>query len=469
MNCENFCENIRRSGRANRAIKNGPGAEFIYQPMGFEPSQYPGPIADHTDAARWLLNTIYFKRIMRNYDPEEFVNLHSRLLGMVMGDINHVRPVREELERRGFIECDHEWALDRKSLGYRLGPKLSGSEWHRYYSPNKRFLKRIEKFKAWVNDPTGLTHPVHHHLADWVRRVRLRDDLESIFDEIGAKEKDAEHKRISKEELARHQADTIHRGLIKATVCSYGRFHSNYSGLCRELRPLLSIDGEPLVEIDVVNSQPYFLGLLLFEIALSSRNCPNLLKLLFHREEDHSLFLPSLPQKEEKEKKRKETTRIAPYVSGLEGAGEDLKRFIETTAAGRFYESLLVDGQWTRDELKPRVFEIIFGHRGVMKISELTEIFQRTFPTVFDMLLELKAEKGYKWVGQELQRRESNVVIMGVCNRLRVEHPSVPVVTVHDSLMTTPGHVQLVAELLREEFARFPVLPQFRIKENPPT
>ena len=77
---------LTTSKKAKRA------SEFIYQPADFDPSKYPGIIADHPDAARWLLNTIYFKRVVRNYGIDEFVNLHSRLLGMVMGDINHVRP-----------------------------------------------------------------------------------------------------------------------------------------------------------------------------------------------------------------------------------------------------------------------------------------------------------------------------------------------------------------------------------------
>jgi hypothetical protein len=142
----------------------------------------------------------------------------------------------------------------------------------------------------------------------------------------------------------------------------------------------------------------------------------------------------------------------------------DLRQFAQRTANGEFYEAFMVDGRWTRDELKPRVFQIIYGHKGVMQNAELSRTFEAIFPTAYGMLLKLKAEKGHKWVGTELQRRESGVIIKGVCNRLRVEHPDVPVVTVHDSLMTTEEHLELVQELLRREFGRFPMLPRFRVK-----
>ena len=148
----------------------------------------------------------------------------------------------------------------------------------------------------------------------------------------------------------------------------------------------------------------------------------------------------------------------------MRGIPGDLRQFADRTAAGEFYEAFMVDGLWTRDELKPRVFQILYGHKGVMQNAELSKTFETIFPTAYGMLLKLKAEKGYKWVGTELQRRESGVIIKGVCNRLRVEHPDVPVVTVHDSLMTTGEHLELVHELLRREFGRFPMLPRFRVK-----
>src|SRR4051812_16371312 len=130
-----------------RPARTTPDRGAIYTPEGFEPGQYPGPIARHPDGARWFLNAIYFRRIIRNYHPDELVNLHSKLLGLVVGKAEFVKPLREALEHYGLIECDHQYVPDLKSFGYRLGPALEGVPWTRYESTNKGFLNRVANFK----------------------------------------------------------------------------------------------------------------------------------------------------------------------------------------------------------------------------------------------------------------------------------------------------------------------------------
>src|SRR5207248_1366442 len=70
-------------------------------------------------------------------------------------------------------------------------------------------------------------------------------------------------------ELARLQVEKIGQGLLHTSVCRYGRFRSNLTSLSRKVRPYLTVDGCPLVECDIVNSQPYFLAIILLEITLS--------------------------------------------------------------------------------------------------------------------------------------------------------------------------------------------------------
>jgi hypothetical protein len=417
-------------------LNASPKPGVIYTPENFDPKKYPGPITKFPDAARWLLNTIYYKRLLRNYSPEDFVNLHSTLLGMVMGKWNYVKPVREALEKHQLIECDHTWIRDVKSLGYRLGPALEGDKWVHYKSTNKRFLKRVQKFREYIRNPSGFTLPVHQHLANWVNRVVLPRDIQLVFPE----------EKAEKAELANHQVELIWGKLIQVLVCDYGRFHSNFTGLCREVRAFLQVDGQKLHEIDVVNSQPYFLGLLLLEVSLCGHSVPILLR-------------------------KRGGERDLPYVCPLEGKERlprDLKDFLQDTAEGIFYERFLRDSTHTRDQLKPKVFQILYGDRHVMEHSTLTDAFRSLYPTVFEMTKTLKKEKGYEWVGRELQRRESRLVINGVCDILRTDYPDVPVVTIHDSLLTTEPNLPLINQLLQDQFSRFPYPPKFRVKGNNP-
>lgn len=209
---------------------------YIYVPAGFNPSSYPGPIADHPDAARWLLNSIYFNRLLRNFSEDDPVNLNARLLGLVMGDINKVRPVREALEERRLISCDHSYVKGHKSFSFTLGPALKGARWQRYRSGSKAFTERVESFKAYVRNPAGFDVAVHDHLEKWARLVEISPDLD--FNRLDFPEE-------AKEQLAIHQVEMIRDRYIRLTVCPYGRFHSNYSGLCREIRPYLKINNDP--------------------------------------------------------------------------------------------------------------------------------------------------------------------------------------------------------------------------------
>jgi hypothetical protein len=343
---------------------------FIYQPEGFDPAQYTGTIANHPDAARWLLNCIYFRRVTRNYAPDAFVNLHSESLASVMGDVNLVKPVREAMRVAGLIECDDLWWRQRdgmpgKSLGYRIGPALQGKRWHRWWPTGARSIKRIKAVIEEARQPTGLTLPVHHHLADWLTLIQVSPDAAEVATTIEDKDRRS---------LAINQLAEIERGGWSPSVCRYGRFHSPFTSLVREARGCLSVDGSPLIELDLKNSQPYFLALMLAEITMSGFNVSDLSShwsncLLY----DHDLIMKVLEcnQATEAEREREggehhkslvlypnqpqtETSREAER----EGEGgqhhkslvlypnntpSDLSEFIEDTVRGRLYERLMTE------------------------------------------------------------------------------------------------------------------------------
>lgn len=433
--------------------------DFVYIPEDFDPKDYPGPIKAHPDAARWFLNCIHFRRVTRHYAQEEFVNLHSGLLSLVMGKTEYVKPIRSAMQAYGLIECDDQWSLGKKSLGYRIGPALQGKRWKRYYSTNKRFLKRLDSFKSYVTEPRGLTLPQHHHLAEWVRRVKVHPDHKVVFNNLGD----------DKRELPLLQVESIEQGMIYTSVCEYGRFHSNITNLSRPIRPYLTIDGTPLVEVDLVNSQPYFLAIILLEIALSksSTNVSSLSDLVFSTLLSLSPFSPNREEREQREPQGLYVFPLSiPLKNGvLDLIPEDLRQFIQVALKGGFYETFELSGQCDRDDLKRKVFQVLYGSRHCQEHAELGAQFQGQYPTAFKMLDTLKRQMGYEWVGRELQRRESQIVINSLVGDLLRDHPDVPIVTIHDSLMTTEKHLPLVQSLLRQHLTRNYYQP--RLKHKP--
>jgi hypothetical protein len=97
-------------------------------------------------------------------------------------------------------------------------------------------------------------------------------------------------------------------------------------------------------------------------------------------------------------------------------------------------------------------------------ISPIRHAFRKRFENVWRFILKHKPkhENGFKELSRKMQRAESTLMIGGVCGRLAREHPDVPVLTIHDSIMTHKRHLPLVERLIREEFAKLGVQPQLK-------
>jgi hypothetical protein len=99
-------------------------------------------------------------------------------------------------------------------------------------------------------------------------------------------------------------------------------------------------------------------------------------------------------------------------------------------------------------------------------VTDFTRLFESQFPTVMRMIRDLK-RKDYTQLACEMQRTESRIVIHGVCADLMRAHPDVPLVTIHDSVMTTPGNVAAVKDAMREAFARVGIRPTLKVEGSP--
>ena len=128
---------------------------------------------------------------------------------------------------------------------------------------------------------------------------------------------------------------------------------------------------------------------------------------------------------------------------------------------------------WTdgKDEFKEReVFRVLYGMNtafnsdGEYQPSKLQTVLESDLPTVWQFIRGYKRQHGYAELAREMQRRESKLMIEGVCGRLMDEHPDCPVVTVHDSILTTPGWVETVSATIKDEFAHLGIHPTLKTK-----
>lgn len=414
----------------------------ISQPACLDPRAIGGAIARFPRVARWILFCIYYHTHTRHREKEDrWIRLGAKYFDSIIKNKNAIKPVRDALKAEGFIEVDEGYLVDSHPKGFLLGPRAVGADWIRVDLDGKVMESQYGRFAREATSRDSLTTPAHHHLAAWCDRAS--------FDLDGAKRAIAALPEGPKRTAAEAQVDFLEKGWHRRKVCGYGRFHSNFTSLSGFLRRYLALDGEPLVNIDLCNSQPVFLSNLLLSVA-SSLSSP----LLSNSSAPLAHPLPPPP------------TVCFSFLYPEEGLSE----FARVVGEGRLYESLVDEvnrvevKKVDRPEVKARMMTFLFGDIEHMDGSSTGRAFGRLYPAAYDLLRTLKLVHGSDWVPQEMQRRESALMVGLVAERLRAEHPAIPILTIHDSFLTPARHAPVVEQILRDAFFDSPTRTTFRVE-----
>jgi hypothetical protein len=165
----------------------------------------------------------------------------------------------------------------------------------------------------------------------------------------------------------------------------------------------LTIDGEKVIEIDIKNSQPFFL-----------------LKL------------------------------IADNLNLVNNIGDDLKIYYDKVVSGNFYEYLQEKcGIVERSAVKEWVYELYFG-----KPYE-NKTFENVFPTISQFMKSYKLKYGYKELSHRLQNIESDFIFNTICRRLMDNQ--IIYFTVHDSVNVKESDFVVAKSIFDEEFNNYKV------------
>jgi len=167
---------------------------------------------------------------------------------------------------------------------------------------------------------------------------------------------------------------------------NYGRLHTNFTTLKSDIRDQhLLIDNEQTKEIDIVNSQPIFLSILL------SKNLNEVNK-------------------------------------------EEYLNFKELVLTGNLYNYISSNfGRKNKKETKKVMYTVLFGTNHLNKKEN--KIFNELFPSIFNFIKKYKKKNGtYKALAYNLQRSESKFVFSEICKEIIHTYPGLPFFTVHDSI-----------------------------------
>jgi hypothetical protein len=279
--------------------------------------------------------------------------------------------------------------------------------------------------------------------------------------------------------------DLIQNREFHCSVCPYGRFHSVITGMKRDLRRSLCLDGEPTAEVDVSCCQPLLLAHLACLDAsgrfpaseqarlgsaeakpkkAASANNTHPTPTTRHSPLDHPTILWDLGSKIAYEK-----------PGDACGIGADLREFLGLCQGGKVYEAIAelwgLPREMTpeqRGQFKGQVFRTLaFGRiprEGFDNYEQWLAVARR-FPSLADYLCRMKLGTGDHGVVARLaQRVESWLMLDRICGRIVDEHPDAGLVTVHDSVLTQTPRVKAVEAIMRDEFRALGMRASVRVK-----
>lgn len=437
----------------------------------------PEELQRYADYANYMQHRIIVGRSLWFLDSassEAFTLLKYDYLAKII-PVRVLSLLRGAMVDCGLIECDGIYSKGRKSFGYRLANEFAQRTPLRIVCQSKAISDKIkghrrQEYKSYTK--------IYRYLFRWLTRVEI--DMASVFQLLeritipdGEVMTAAEIKQLSLF-ASRIIADKE----FTLSVCNYGRVHTNLTRLLSELRCTLRIQGETLVNIDIANSQPLFLGLVIKK-ALAKEGSPVSGRQLCPCPPAScpTPYMTCAEGKTGSELLGNAATYDPPQLSELVAfptvrdpseddippADHDLDHYLWLCENGTLYDELMERIEWrgSRAEFKAKEwFKFLYGQNRWQ--SKLRDVFESDFPTIWNFIANYKRERGYEELSRQMQRDESRLMINTICERLMNEHPSVPVLPIHDSIMTTPQHVGTVKQVMLEEFAKIGVKPTLK-------
>jgi len=171
----------------------------------------------------------------------------------------------------------------------------------------------------------------------------------------------------------------------------WGRLHTNFTVLKKEIRKrFVTIDDSEIYELDINNSQPFFLSKII----------------------------------------KKQMNNNDPEV----------KLFVDLVNKGLFYDYFIdkfpkyfiYEEKENKIYSKKLVYKVLFGYNGIK--SEQSKIFKKLFPNIFEYIITVKkSNSDYKCWSYKLMRMESDFIFK-VVDEIYRQIKNIKLFTVHDSI-----------------------------------
>ena len=424
----------------------------------------------YEDCVKWLISTIYFRRLMLfTHDTRKAgrpVNLKRKYLERILPCRKHLTHILSDLQSSHAVLCDKKYMRGKKSYGYSLGPLFS-TKFRRSTVTNWFLCRNLRQWRR--TEITELTD-----LQKW-----LRDHLEQIKIDAQAALKGIVADTDEKHNLVENQILTIDQNQIFFHPDKYGRIHTNLTNLQTDIRNYLRVGESTLAEIDIANSQPLFLSLLLRRNIYHPHKYLHTTTLKTARKTDNKTARKTANKTKSiiKSVIKSITKPSPPHSTPLRSTfSKDMRMFITDCQNGLIYERIANRAKRTIKQVKHRVLRVLYcnhrlwdGRRGIAlreadpEQARVFRVMDRLYPSVMKFVRRSK-DSDYRHLSQRMQRMESYFVFNCVCERIRREYPEMWIATIHDSILCRAEEVEVVRCIMQDEFFKLNASAVLRVK-----
>ena len=353
------------------------------------------------------------------------------------------------------LECDNWYEPGTTSRRYRwCSDYFNGENQEMEYEWLKDYkvLARIEQLRQHKNTQGRDIYPVLEH---WLHKVEIDSDEAIKAVNVLLQNSQEKNKEIKAASYLFNIEGIQKRQWFFTVDNKAGRLHTNLTNLPKWMRSMIKLEGESLVGMDIRNSQPYLLALLLN-------------KEFYEEKEEQNgkgeIRIKDIISKSNIIQDYKEELNKAIYVPMLGFLNEmnDNQDFIvekenyrKLVSEGNLYEYILRKAieipqymDYGRDQVKKLLMTIFYSDDAYP--NEAKHLFSDSFPYIAGIIHDLK-QLWYQHAPILLQTLEAVVVLDRIVGRIIAENPQVPLFTVHDSVVTTPFYCDYVQAVMEEE------------------
>ena len=388
-------------------------------------------IKDFTSHYLYVVSNIYMRPYTdKRYSENDYVPLNMNLLEELISK-REAKNVVANLIKLEIIETDNKVIRGVKSKGYRLVSRFS-DVWFLTPITDLKLAEKLHNKNDIHNCDVNKRGGGYKVVNFWFNELELdyskakkyidnhyRKDYLTSLQYINTHQTEKETTEFKKHFsiVSIYESNLSNITMFKDNekfICvdnKSNRLHCNLTNISTPLRQFLSLGGDKLWNVDIANSQPTFLGLLM---------------------------------------RRRDTIDK-----------EEVERYLEVCKSGQFYEYIselggldldLTDYK-IRKKFKQSIFSGVLFDRNRKDLSKWEKTFQSVFPSIFKEVREIK-KKDYNAMAIMLQKEESSFIFGCIQKLYSIFKYNIVLLSIHDSIVSTKDGVVKVKDIMEEEFSR---------------